>query len=116
MRVKNHDVKRVADFTFVISNSISEESMSFPRLRSNWIVLQGGKAVTDSRIPCQRRSVLLNEYIAATEREAEVVSALVQSKDKSHVLEKAMAAAEEAFGGAEQARILLRRHIETHGC
>jgi hypothetical protein len=72
--------------------------------------------VTVSPMLCPQRSVLLNDYIAATERQTEAVSALVKSKDNPQTLPKALTATEEAFGGTEQARILLRQHIETHGC
>ena len=72
--------------------------------------------MTDSPILCPQRSVLLSDYVAATERQAEALSALAKSKDKSQNLAKSITAAEEALGGVEQARIHLRQHIEMHGC
>jgi hypothetical protein len=68
------------------------------------------------QMPCPQRSVLLSDYVAATERQAEALSAIVKSNDKAQSLAKAITAAEEALGSTEQARIHLRRHIETHGC
>jgi hypothetical protein len=65
---------------------------------------------------CHQKDVLLNAYIEATDRQAEAVTELVKSRSEPKAFRKARTAAEEAQNHAEQARIALKQHTETHGC
>jgi hypothetical protein len=65
---------------------------------------------------CLKKDALLNIYVAATDRQAEAVSALVKSKDDSKAFRSAMTATAESRSDAERARVALRKHVKEHGC
>jgi hypothetical protein len=53
---------------------------------------------------CQQKDVLLSAYIAATDRQAEAVMELVESKNNHKDFRKATAEVERARGASERAR------------
>ena len=65
---------------------------------------------------CEEKDRLLNAYVAATDRQAEAVSALVKTKGEGAAYIEAMSYAEQARNEAERARWELHHHSEMHGC
>jgi hypothetical protein len=65
----------------------------------------------------RKKSRLLDAYVTATDRQAEAVKALsaVAAKDRA-AFRKALAHAEQARQGAEEARLALHLHSKAHGC
>jgi thiazole synthase ThiGH ThiG subunit len=67
---------------------------------------------------CEEKGRLLDAYVTATDRQADVVMALsaVAAKDDPAAFRKALAHAEQARQDAEEARLALHLHSKTHSC
>ena len=67
---------------------------------------------------CEEKGRLLDAYVTATDRQAEAVKSLsaVAAKDNRTAFREALVHAEQARQDAEQARLALHLHSETHGC
>ena len=66
---------------------------------------------------CNKKTHLLDAYVAAVDHHAEMVSILSKTTE-GHVgaFKTALANAEEARHDAETARLALNDHTKTHGC
>ena len=69
-------------------------------------------------MPCEEKGRLLDAYVWATDRQAEAVKSLsaVVTQENHTAFRAAMEHAESARQDAEQARLALHQHSETHGC
>jgi hypothetical protein len=67
---------------------------------------------------CEEKGRLLDAYVTATDRQAEAVKALsaVAAKDNHIAFREVLAHAEQARQEAEEARLALHLHSETHDC
>jgi len=65
---------------------------------------------------CEEKGRLLDAYVTATDRQAEAVKSLSAAQDNRTAFKEALAHAEDARQDAEQARLALHLHSETHGC
>ena len=67
---------------------------------------------------CGEKGRLLDAYVTATDRQTEAVKALsaVAAKDNPAAFREALAHAEQARHDAEQTRLALHLHSNTHGC
>ena len=67
---------------------------------------------------CEEKGRLLDACVTATDRQAEAARALsaIAAKDNRAAFTEACAHAEKTRQDAEQARLALHLHSETHGC
>jgi hypothetical protein len=67
---------------------------------------------------CEEKDRLLDACVTATDRQAEAVKALsaIAAKDNRAAFREARAHADQTRQDAEQARLALYLHSETHGC
>ena len=67
---------------------------------------------------CEEKGRLLDAYVTATDHQAEAVKSLsaAAAQDNRTAFKEALAHAEDARQDAEQARLALHLHSETHGC
>jgi hypothetical protein len=67
---------------------------------------------------CEEKDRLLDACVTATDRQAEAVKSLtaLAANDNRAAFREARAHAEQTRQDAEQARLALHLHSETHGC
>ena len=79
-----------------------------------WLSADRGKRL----MLCEEKGRLLDAYVTATDRQAEAVKSLsaVAANDNRTAFREVLAHAEQARQDAEEARLALHLHSETHGC